>query len=54
MSAGKPPQAVEYILQIMIFDIGCSRVQSIRSPCREVVDCLGALASCSANGGAAA
>jgi hypothetical protein len=47
----EPPQAVEYISQVMIFDVRCRRIQPIGSSGREVVDCRGALAPCSANGG---
>ncbi len=51
MPAAKPPQAGEYVSQVMIFDVRCRSIQSIRSASGEVVDCLGALASRFANGG---
>ena len=51
MLTAKPLQAGDYTLQVMIFDVRCGSNQPIRCAGREVVDCLGTLASRCANGG---
>lgn len=46
----KAPQALKYIVQVVIVDIGGRRVQSIRRAGSQVVDCFGALTAGPADG----
>jgi hypothetical protein len=48
--ASEPPQTDKRILQIVVVDIGCRSIESIRRAGREVVDCFRALAPGFANG----
>jgi hypothetical protein len=50
MAAAKLPQTGEHISQIVIFDIRCRGIQSIRCAGGEVVDGLAALVPCGADG----
>jgi hypothetical protein len=51
MPASEPPQASQHVSQVVIFDVRCGSIQSIRGASSEVVDCRGTLAPCSADGG---
>jgi hypothetical protein len=51
MATAKPPQASGHVSQVMIFDVQCRSIQSIRGARSEAVDCLGTLASSCANRG---